>query len=281
MKKNSVKVAVIDLYNNEPNEGMRCIQDIINESDRKYDSIPVTYEVFDSRYKNEIPDTKFDIYISSGGPGSPFEGEGSAWEKDYFNLMDKIWSHNQNNEVNKKYIFFICHSFQMMARYFKFGEVKERNSYSFGIFPVHKTEDGLEEKLFKNLSDPFYAADFRGYQVINPNDKVIEDLGAKITALEKIRPHVDYERAIMSIRINDQIFGTQFHPEADRASMYYHFKKPERKEQVISKYGENKYFEMLDLLERPDTISLTRENVLPLFIKDAVNELRSEAVVLE
>lgn len=281
MAKNSIKIAVIDLYDNEPNEGMRCIQDIIKESDSKYESVPVEYKIFEARYKDEIPDEKFDIYISSGGPGNPFDGEGSLWEKNYFSLIDKIWSHNQNNEINKKHIFFICHSFQMMARYFKFGEVIERNSYSFGIFPVHKTEEGKEELLFQNLADPFYAADFRGYQVIQPNEKVFEELGAKLLALEKIRPHVDYERALMSVRISDQIIGTQFHPEADRASMYYHFKKPERKEQVVSKYGESKYTEMLELLERPGTISLTRENILPLFIKNAVTELRPEMLSVD
>jgi GMP synthase-like glutamine amidotransferase len=281
LKITPIKIAVIDLYNNEPNEGMRCIQDIIKESNEKYGSVPVKYKIFDTRFKDEIPDENFDIYISSGGPGSPFDGEGSLWEKKYFNLIDKIWTHNKNSNLNKKHVFFICHSFQMMARYFKFGEVQERNSYSFGIFPVHKTKEGKEEFLFQNLPDPFYAADFRGYQVIQPNEKVIEELGAKLLALEKIRPHVDYERAIMSIRISDQIIGTQFHPEADRPSMYYHFKKPERKEQIVSKYGENKYNEMLELLERQDTISLTRENVLPLFIKNAVNELRPELISVE
>ena len=281
MNKNSVKVAVIDLYNNEPNEGMRCIQEIVNEADSKYNLIPVEYKVFTTRYNNETPDENFDIYISSGGPGSPFEGEGSIWEKNYFNLIDKIWSHHQNNEANKKHIFFICHSFQMMARYFKFGEVAKRNSYSFGIFPVHKTEEGKEEYLFQNLPEPFYAADFRGFQVIQPDEKVIEELGAKILSLEKVRPHVDYERALMAVRISGQIVGTQFHPEADRQSMYYHFKKPERKEQVVSKYGEEKYFEMLALLEKPDTISLTRENVLPRFLKNGIEELRPELISAE
>jgi len=279
LNKNSAKIAVIDLYNNEPNEGMRCIQDIIKESDRKYNSVPVGYKIFETRYKDEIPDENFDIYISSGGPGDPFDGEGSVWEKKYFNLIDKILAHNQNNNANKKYIFFICHSFQIMARYFKFAEVSERNSYSFGIFPIHKTEEGKNETLFENLSDPFYAADFRGYQVTHPDEKIINDLGAKVLAMEKIRPYVDYERAIMSVRISDQIFGTQFHPEADRASMHHHFKKPERKEQIVSKYGESKYIEMLELLERDDTISLTRENVLPLFIKNAVKELYGELIL--
>ena len=78
----------------------------------------------------------------------------------------------------------------------------------------------------------------------------------------------------MAVRITDEIVGTQFHPEADPASMYYHFRKPDRKEHVISKYGEKKYYEMLELLELEDGIKLTRKTVLPNFIKNALYQLR-------
>ena len=44
---------------------------------------------------------------------------------------------------------------------------------------------------------------------------------------------------------------------------------------------ESKRESLVELLEKPDTISLTRENVLPLFIKNAVNELRQEFVSVE
>ena len=190
--------------------------------------------------------------------------------------MDRIWTHNQGHNNDKKYIFFICHSFQIMARYFKLGRVTKRNSKSFGVMPVHKTPAGEGDIVLINLPDPFYAAGFREWQVIQQDKKVMEELGAEIICLEKIRPHVDYERAIMAIRISNEILGTQFHPEADPASMYYHFRKPERKEHVIKKYGEAKYFEMLQHLERPDSIILTRNTVLPNFLKRAVEELRPE-----
>lgn len=278
---NSLKVAVIDLYDNEANQGMRCIQDILNETDCNFPEIPIDYKIYDSRYKNEVPDDSYDIYISSGGPGSPFEGEGKVWEKDYFNLMDKIWANNKNSSNSKKHLFFICHSFQIMARYFKFGEVIPRNSKSFGVMPVHKTEQGENDPILKGLPDPFFAADFRDWQVVQPNEKVLNELGAKIICLEKERPHVEFERALMGIRISDEIVGTQFHPEADPASMYYHFRKPERKEQVVSKYGEEKYFEMLNLLEKPDSIPLTRKTVLPGFLSNAVKLLRPEKIIVD
>jgi homoserine O-succinyltransferase len=182
---NSLKVAVIDLYDNEANQGMRCIQDILNETDCNFPGIPIDYKIYESRYKNEVPDESYDIYISSGGPGSPFEGEGKAWEEDYFKLMDKIWANNQNHNAAKKHVFFICHSFQIMARYFKFGEVIPRNSKSFGVMPIHKTEQGANDPILNGLPDPFFAADFRDWQVVQPNEKIFNELGAKIICLEK------------------------------------------------------------------------------------------------
>ena len=107
-----IKAAVIDLYNNERNEGIRCIKDILSAASKSNGNSPLEFNVFETRYKNEIPGPDYDIFISSGGPGSPFEGEGTQWEKKYFNLIDTIWNYNQNNPEKKKYVFFICHSFQ-------------------------------------------------------------------------------------------------------------------------------------------------------------------------
>lgn len=272
MKKHEIKVATIDLYNNEKNEGMRCIKEIVTSFNN--DSQKIEYNVFDTRYKDEVPDLEFDIYISSGGPGSPFEGEGTKWEKNYFNLLQKIWDFNQNNSEKKKYLFFICHSFQMMGRFFKLGHVNKRPSKSFGVMPFSITEEGKSDFILNNLSNPFYAADIRQYQVIQPDKKVFKELGAKILSYE-IPDDGIKEPALAAIRISDEIAGTQFHPEADPESMLYHFKQDERKKQVVEKYGEKRYYEMIDLLKNPDTIQKTRESVLPSFIQNAINELTS------
>ncbi len=272
MNTQKIKVAVIDLYNNEVNEGMRCIREIVSAEDKRNNGPAVSYKVYETRYKSDIPSLDYDIYISSGGPGSPFEGEGTEWESKYFNLLDEIWNHNQNNE-QKKYIFFICHSFQMMARYFKFAEVTERAIKSFGVLPVNRTDDGANDIILKDLSNPFYSADFRQFQVVQPDKKVFEELGAKIIATEIAPEEEKHERAIMGVRISNEIAGTQFHPEADPDSMIYHLKQQERKDHVVKLYGEQKYFEMIDLLEQPDKIKLTRKTVLPNFLRNAIEEL--------
>src|SRR4030066_1005083 len=147
-----IKIATIDLYNNERNEGMRCIREIVSEAQSRGNGLEITYKVFDTRFKGEVPGLDNDIYISSGGPGSPFEGGGTQWEKDYFNLIQKIWDYNQKNLERKKYLFFICHSFQMMGRFFKFGTVNQRHSKSFGVMPFTLTKEGKSDNILKALS---------------------------------------------------------------------------------------------------------------------------------
>lgn len=254
---------------------MRCIKEIVSEAQTRNDETEISYEVFDTRFKGEIPEIDNDIFISSGGPGSPFEGEGTKWERDYFNLIQKIWDHNQSNPERKKYLFFICHSFQMMGRFFKFGSVNQRHSKSFGVMPFALTEAGESDDILKDLPNPFYAADIRQFQVIEPDKKVITELGAKILSYEIIDDDEKAQPALAAVRISNEIVGTQFHPEADPESMLYHFKQDERKKQVVEKYGEKRYFEMIKILEKPDTIQKTRETVLPSFLNNAIDELTS------
>lgn len=268
-----IKIATIDLYNNERNEGMRCIGEIVEETKKKFNDLDISYNVYETRFKEDIPGIDSDIFISSGGPGSPFDGKGKKWEKDYFNLIDKIYSHNQTNTDKKKYIFFICHSFQMMARFFEFGDVSKRNSKSIGVMPFEKTESGKTNIIFEQLPNPFYAADIREYQVTNPNKKVIDDIGAKILSYEILDDNVNGEPAIAAVRISNEIVGTQFHPEADPESMLYHFNRPDEKKQIIDSYGEEKYNRMLEILQEPNAVKLTRKTVIPNFLNGAIDEL--------
>ena len=82
-------------------------------------------------------------------------------------------------------------------------------------------------------------------------------------------------KALMAVRISDEIFGTQYHPEADPDSMLVHFRQPERQQQVIAEYGEERYHAMIEQLDRPDTIRITRSLVLPGFLLNAVDKLNN------
>jgi GMP synthase-like glutamine amidotransferase len=264
-EENKINIAVLDLYNGEANEGMRCIRQLIEEFEADCHLL-VNYKVFDVRLKNEIPDLTYDIYISTGGPGSPVESIGTAWESNFFNLMDSIRSHNRRNPEGKKHVLLICHSFQIYCRQYGYGEVYKRKSTSFGVMSVHKTFEGHHDPLFRSLDDPMWAVDSRDYQIIQPDEKKFNDDGAAILCIEKYRPHVDLERAIMAIRFDEAIVGTQFHPEADAVGMRMYLLRDDKRKFVIERYGEQKYWDMLDHLNDPDKIMLTYSTVIPRFL---------------
>ena len=104
-----LRLALLDMNNNHVNQGFRNIKEISQHFKENADE-DVSIEIFDVRYKNEIPDINdFDIFISSGGPGNPHP-EGYEWEELYKNFLDQIFEHNRNNE-HKKFLFLVCHSF--------------------------------------------------------------------------------------------------------------------------------------------------------------------------
>jgi len=269
MNKPVLKAAILDLYDGQANQGMRCIKEMLADFADKQE-VELSYDVFDIRGKEEIASLEYDVYISTGGPGSPIDSEGTRWEALYFLLMDNIRQHNYLYPEAKKYVFLICHSFQIYTRHYKLGNVNKRVSTSFGVMPVHKTLAGTKEPYFNGLADLFWAVDSRDWQVTEPDIKRIRKMGGEILCIEKYRPHVKLERCVMAMRFDNAIFGTQFHPEADSAGMLFHMKTEDKKKQVIEQHGENKYFIMLDHLDDPDKILLTHQTIIPLFLQTAL-----------
>jgi GMP synthase-like glutamine amidotransferase len=271
-----LKIAVLDLNKGMKNEGMRCIREILERvQSTQYKNL--SWQEFEVRKSIEIPSMEFDIYISSGGPGSPLESKNSAWENAYFNWLHTItqWNNDPNN-LNKKYVFLICHSFQLACRFFEIAEVIKRKSTAFGVFPIHMLKyDGLVDPVFTGLQDTFYGVDSRDYQVVQPDKKKVHDMGGEILCIEKERPHVPLERAVMAIRFNQYMVGTQFHPEADAPGMSMYLMQEDKKKNVIENHGLEKWESMIEHLNDPDKISLTNSQILPNFIMQSIAKLNN------
>ena len=88
-EKSPIRIAILDLNDGFPNQGMRCIRQIIDEW-----SATITRDVtrleFEVRQKNEIPDNSFDIYISSGGPGDPLSTRFDDWDIAWCKWVDEM-----------------------------------------------------------------------------------------------------------------------------------------------------------------------------------------------
>ncbi|WP_373074132.1 type 1 glutamine amidotransferase [Zeaxanthinibacter enoshimensis] len=269
--KRLVRIAVLDMNAGQPNEGMRCIRSLV-EGFLAGDDVDGVYKVFEVRVEKQLPEVaEYDIFICSGGPGSP-KDQGEAWQKAFNTFLEEVKAHNTSEEY-KKHLFLICHSFQLACQHWQLAKITKRRSMAFGVMPVHKTPQGKEEPLLKDLDDPFYAVDSREYQVVEVRQKRMKEFGAKVLCREKERPKVPLERAVMAIRFSDEIFGVQFHPEADADGMHTHFQKKEKQQLIIKHKGEEKFREMLLHLRDEDKISKTHGILIPQFLRNATDAI--------
>jgi len=267
-----LKVAILDLNEGQANQGMRCIRQLLDDFANGH-GIMIERDEFEVRLQKQLPDLSYDVYISSGGPGSPLDSIGSAWENAYFNWIGAVLDYNKNPlHDNKKQVLFICHSFQLACRYFDVAHVTKRKSTAFGVFPVHLLPGGKHEPVFSGLKDPFYGVDSRDFQVIQPDKIAMKKMGASILAIEKERPHVPLERAIMAIRFNQYMLGTQFHPEADASGMSMYLQREDKKKTVVENHGAEKWKSMIDQLNDPDKIMWTNTHVIPNFLQQALGQ---------
>lgn len=276
--KKSIRVAILDLYEGHANQGMRCIRELLNQYGEVH-QLDLQWDEFEVRLNQEIPDMTYDVFISSGGPGSPLTSEGSEWEKIYFNWLAAVEAYNSSpTNQYKKQVFFICHSFQLACRHYQVARVTKRRSTAFGVFPIHLLDAGEDETVFQGLRDPFYAVDSRDFQVVEPDQLLLEQMGGRLLAIEKDRPHIPLERGIMAIRFNEYMIGTQFHPEADAIGMTMYLQRETKKATVIAEHGEQKWMSMIEHLNDPDKILWTYSHVIPNFLDSAVAQFQAVAV---
>ena len=259
MSATHLRIAIIDMYDGNANVGMECIQLLLAHWTKDRNT-SIEQQIFKLRDCTEIPDHNFDAYISTGGPGSPTDSEGEKWDTLYTQWLDQMLK-------LEKPVFLICHSFQIACRHFNLGKISLRKSRQVGILQVHPIENN---NLFEGLEDPFYALESRLYQITEPNDEVISSMGARIIALEKIRPQVPLERAIMGIQFNEHMAGVQFHPEGEYHILLDYFKEEKIKNSIIEEFGIEKWDRMIEHLNDPKKIKSTFHAIIPNFLDKAL-----------
>jgi GMP synthase-like glutamine amidotransferase len=259
MSATHLNIAIIDMYDGNTNVGMECIQLLLAHWSQDRNA-SIEHQIFKLRDCCEIPHDGFDAYISTGGPGSPVDSKDEPWDNLYTNWLNQMIA-------IKKPVFLICHSFQIACRHFNLGKISLRKSRQVGILPVHPIK---YNDLFEGLEDPFYALESRLYQITEPNDELINSMGARITCLEKIRPQVPLERAIMGIQFNEHMAGVQFHPEGEYHILLNYFKEEKIKNSIIEEFGIEKWERMIEQLNDPKKIKSTYHAIIPNFLDKAL-----------
>lgn len=261
-----MKIAIIDLYDKEPNIGIPAILEIV----RAHGAHQV--HIFEIRQQGDWPKIKdWDVFISSGGPGDP--AEDFAWSQSWKNFMHSILEYNQTSETPKP-VFLICFSFQLFCHHFELGLASKRDQPSYGAFSCRLTPYGKKDTIMGALSDNFQIADFRSYQITQPHSKNLKKLNAKILAIEKQRPHINKAQALMAIQFSSCIYGTQFHPEANGDKVKETFEL--EKEKLQNFLGNKEYEKAKNKLNNIQGINHTQTIILPRFLDFAYSIIAAD-----
>lgn len=268
MPEQHLKVAILSMYRDQESQGMKYLRSILEKESYAFADLSISYQVFATRKSNELPRlSDFDLFISTGGPGDPHDGIGQEWENNYFEFLRNFQAHNASN-VQAKFLFSICHSFQLLCRFFDIAKVVPRPETCFGTFKCNLENSGKEDALFGKLPDPFLIVENRNWQCVQPDLEKMESLGIQILAKELNPVSPGAEPALLALRISPFWVATQFHPETNPAEMRRVFSEGKKVQEVLDKFGPLKMLQILDSLNRKNpSISDTFECLLPEFIK--------------
>ena len=270
-----LRIGVIDMNAGHTNEAIRCIGRLIDQfSERVRRANPdvVCESVRVSpRDTKDVPPGDCHLYLCSGGPGSPFDGDGETWVDDFGRLLDGIVDDNTGN-AGSRAAFCICYSFEMAVRHFNVAEVAPRATRKFGVMPVYTTEQGRSHPLLSAFGERLFAFEHRNWEAIHADEAQLARLGGRVLAQES-RDGFSKGAALMGIDFAPGIEGVQFHPEADRPGVMSWVSRPEQAEAFKQAYGITTYERMLKTLDDPQRLARTFALLIPGWMTRRFNAL--------
>lgn len=260
-----VKVGVIDMNAGHVNQAIRCIGVLIDRFAAGVRAKNPTLEVqkvqVSPRDKDESPPDGCDFYIATGGPGSPFDGDGQRWVDDFSRFLDRIVDASAARD-DAPSAFCICYSFEMAVRHFGIAEVAPRAQRKFGVMPVYTTDEGRAHPLLQPFGDRLFAFEHRNWEAIGLDESRLHRHGGKLLARES-RDGVSKGAALMAFDFAPGVEGVQFHPEADRPGVVAWVERPDQAEAFKLAYGLTTYERMLKTLDDPSRLARTFALLIP------------------
>lgn len=271
-----LSICLIDMNNGHVNQAMRCFRSIVSafferveraNPDLRMRLVEVSPRDTQARIPRDC-----DIYIGSGGPGSPYDGDHERWFADFGKFCDEMVSSARRNDADEKSFFGVCYTFEMLVRHFKVADVSMRDSRKFGVMPIYTTSYGQRHELLHAFHDRLFAFEHRNWEAVNLDEARLHELGGGILAQESRDGH-SKGRALLGIDFGGGIEAVQFHPEADRAGVMSWVARPEQAEAFRETYGEFTYQAMLRTLDDPNRLARTFALVIPGYLTRRFNRL--------
>lgn len=271
-------LCLVDMNNGVPNQATRCFKSLVemfrtrvSEENPKVDVVLTHVQ---PRNLGELPPEHADLVLSSGGPGSPFDGYDDAWCTGYRKVLDRIAEANRRSEIEAPRALLVCHSFELGILHFGVGTMQKRPTLKFGLMPAYTTRVGRDVDFLRPFGDRMFTWEHRNWEAVDLDEKRLTEIGGAVLATESREGQPpDKGRALLGMKFAPGIWGTQFHPEADKPGVMAWIEKPEHKVAVTDAYGQLLYERMVKSLSNPDRLAKTFSLLIPGWLTHRFNEL--------
>lgn len=267
------------MNNGVANQATRCFRRIVNRfverARERNPGLEANFVHLQPRNLGEVPSADdFDLVLSSGGPGSPFDGFDDRWCLDYRAFLDAVVERNLRDPSRAPKVFAVCHSFEIAMIHFAVAEMRRRSTRKFGVMPAYLTDSGQAADFLRPFGYRLFSWEHRDWEAVNLDARRLRELGGHLLAEEAhSQSVVNVGDAIVALAFAPGIVGTQFHPEADRPGVEAWLEKPEHRDAVHDAYGELLYKRMVNSLNVPDRLARTFALLIPGWLAHRFNEL--------
>jgi hypothetical protein len=272
-----LRICIVDMNAGVKNEAIRCIRACLATFEKQLrqtnPDLPVDVVQVSPRDKEETVPRDAHLYVSSGGPGSPFEHEGTAWAADYWRFLDGLHAAHEKGREDAPGLMPICYSFELVTLHFRAARLVARPHKKFGVMPQYTTEAGQRHPLLEMFHDRIFAFEHRSWDAIEPDEALLAQLGGAVLARESRPGMSDKGVSVTALSLGPGIETTLFHPEADRAGILQWIEKPESEAAFKEAYGDLTHERMLRTISHPERIDRAHREVVPGFLRRHFNRL--------
>lgn len=272
-----VRIGLVDMNAGVKNEAMRCLRSTLSvfEGQLRAASPDARLEVVtvSPRDKGEKVPRDVDMVISSGGPGSPYESEGTAWMADFASFLDDVVEAHEKSPTTAVGVLPICYSFELVVLHFKLAKLVKRESRKFGVMPQYMTAIGAQHPLLSMFVDRIFAFEHRNWDAVDDDVRAFASLKGSPLARESRPGKFDKGMSITALHLGPGIESTLFHPEADRPGIKAWIDKPEEEAAFREAYGDLTHERMLRTIDHPERIDRAHQEVIPGFLRRHHNRL--------
>lgn len=276
----ALRICLVDMNNGVANQAMRCFRRILDRFEarvhKKNPGLELHRHEVQPRNLGELPSGPYDLVLSSGGPGSPFDGLEDPWGVGYRKFLDAVHSENVKRPDSATKLLVVCHSFEVAVIHFGVAAMTKRDTLRFGLMPAYTTTNGQQVDYLRPFEDRLFTWEHRWWQAVEPNAERLRELGGVMTAHESRESGPDKGRAALAFKFAPGIEGTQFHPEADKPGVMAWVQIPEHADKFKAQYGDELYERMIKSLNDPGRLARTFALFIPGWLTHRFNAIAAQ-----